>query len=101
MVLVVVVIDFTEKNNKFIQNNITKGEILNYYFAFIPYIISLVTPITAFIATVYVTAQLTMRTNHCNFVIRKKFFVHNIFILPWLIIIAITSFALNGWSFHI
>ena len=36
MVLVVVVIDFTEKNNKFIQNNITKGEILNYYFAFIP-----------------------------------------------------------------
>ena len=62
MVLVVVVIDFTEKNNKYIQNNITKGEILNYYLAFIPYIISLVTPITAFIATVYVTAQLTMRT---------------------------------------
>ena len=98
MVLVVVVIDFTEKNNKFIQNNITKGEILNYYFAFIPYIISLVTPITAFIATVYVTAQLTMRTEIIAILSSGKSFLSiiNSFFLG-SVIIAIVSFALNGW----
>ena len=53
MVLVVVVIDFTEKNHKFIQNKLSTSDILGYYYGFIPYIISLVTPITAFIATVY------------------------------------------------
>ena len=62
MVLVVVVIDFTEKNHKFIQNKLSTSDILDYYYGFIPYIISLVTPITAFIATVYVTAQLSQRT---------------------------------------
>ena len=62
MILVVTVIDFTEKNDKFIKNNISFDEILYYYYGFIPYIVSLVTPITAFIATVYVTAQLAMRT---------------------------------------
>ena len=62
MVLVVVVIDFTEKNHKFIQNNLSWNDIVGYYYGFIPYIISLVTPITAFIATVYVTAQLSMRS---------------------------------------
>ena len=61
MVLVVVVIDFTEKNHKFIQNKLSTSDILGYYYGFIPYIISLVTPITAFIATVYVTAQLSQR----------------------------------------
>ena len=48
MVLVVVVIDFTEKNHKFIQNKLSTSDILGYYYGFIPYIISLVTPITAF-----------------------------------------------------
>ena len=50
MILVVTVIDFTEKNDKFIKNNISFDEILYYYYGFIPYIVSLVTPITAFIA---------------------------------------------------
>ena len=62
LVLVIVVIDFTEKNDKFIKNELTFFEILRYYYGFVPYISSLITPITAFIATVYVTAQLAMRT---------------------------------------
>ena len=62
LVIVIVVIDFTEKNDKFIKNELTFFEILRYYYGFIPYISSLITPITAFIATVYVTAQLAMRT---------------------------------------
>ena len=62
LILVIVVIDFTEKNDKFIKNDLTFSEILKYYYGFIPYISSLITPLTAFIATVYVTAQLAMRT---------------------------------------
>ena len=52
MVLVVVVIDFTEKNHKFIQNNLSWNDVVGYYYGFILYIISLVKPITAFNSTV-------------------------------------------------
>ncbi len=98
MVLVVVVIDFTEKNDKFIKNNISKNDILNYYFAFIPYVVSLVTPITAFIATVYVTAQLAMRTEIIAILSSGKSFLSIIYSFFFgSIIIAILSFILNGW----
>ena len=98
MVLVVVVIDFTEKNDKFIKSNLSKNEILNYYFAFIPYVTSLVTPITAFIATVYVTAQLTMRSEIIAILSSGKSFISIIFsFFLGSLIIAILSFILNGW----
>ena len=98
LILVIVVIDFTEKNDKFIKNDLTFSEILKYYYGFIPYISSLITPITAFIATVYVTAQLAMRTEIIAILSSGKslkgiiasFFYGSI-------IIAIASFILNGW----
>ncbi len=98
MVLVVVVIDFTEKNHKFIQNKLSTSDILGYYYGFIPYIISLVTPITAFIATVYVTAQLSQRTELIAILSSGKSFIYIIksFFIGSLII-AISSFLLNGW----
>ena len=97
MVLVVVVIDFTEKNHKFIQNKLSTSDILGYYYGFIPYIISLVT-ITAFIATVYVTAQLSQRTELIAILSSGKSFIYIIksFFIGSLII-AISSFLLNGW----
>ena len=98
MVLVVVVIDFTEKNHKFIQNRLSTNDILGYYYGFIPYIISLVTPITAFIATVYVTAQLSQRSELIAILSSGKSFIYIIksFFVGSLII-AILSFILNGW----
>ena len=98
MVLVVVVIDFSEKNHKFIQNKLSWNDIISYYYGFIPYITSLVTPITAFIATVYVTAQLSLRseliailsTGKSLFSVIRSFFVG-------AVIIASLSFVLNGW----
>ena len=98
MVLVVVVIDFTEKNHKFIQNKLSTSDILGYYYGFIPYIISLVTPITAFIATVYVTAQLSQRTELIAILSSGKSFIYIIksFFIGSLII-AVSSFLLNGW----
>ena len=98
MILVVTVIDFTEKNDKFIKNNISFDEILYYYYGFIPYIVSLVTPITAFIATVYVTAQLAMRSEIIAILSSGKSF-HSIMLSFFYgsLIIALVSFLLNGW----
>ena len=98
LVIVIVVIDFTEKNDKFIKNELTFFEILRYYYGFVPYISSLITPITAFIATVYVTAQLAMRTEIIAILssgkslkaIISSFFYGSL-------LIAIMSFILNGW----
>jgi lipopolysaccharide export system permease protein len=98
LVLVIVVIDFTEKNDKFIKNELTFFEILRYYYGFVPYISSLITPITAFIATVYVTSQLAMRTEIIAILssgkslksIISSFFYGSL-------LIAIMSFILNGW----
>ncbi len=98
MILVVVVIDFTEKNDKFIKNNVSYIDILNYYYSFIPFIVSLVTPITSFIATVYVTAQLANRTELIAILSSGKSFKS--IIKPFLygsLIIASLSFVLNGF----
>ena len=83
---------------KFIQNKLSTSDILGYYYGFIPYIISLVTPITAFIATVYVTAQLSQRTELIAILSSGKSFIYIIksFFIGSLII-AISSFLLNGW----
>jgi lipopolysaccharide export system permease protein len=63
LVAIIVVIDFTEKNDDFIKRNAPAGKILfDYYLNYIPYIANLLSPITVFIASVFVTAQLASRT---------------------------------------
>ena len=41
-----------DKNEKFIKNDVPAKEIWSYYLAYIPWIASLITPITVFITTV-------------------------------------------------
>ncbi|MEO9871038.1 LptF/LptG family permease [Ekhidna sp.] len=60
--LIICVIDFTEKNDDFIKNELSSALIWDYYLTFIPYIASLLTPITVFIATVFVTASMAAKT---------------------------------------
>lgn len=63
LMAVLVVIDFTEKNDDFIRTSPPISEILvDYYLNFIPYYANLLSPITVFIATVFVTSQLAART---------------------------------------
>ena len=63
LMLVITVIDITEKMEDFMKNNLSPGFILvEYYFAFIPYMANLLSPITIFIATIFVTANLAART---------------------------------------
>jgi lipopolysaccharide export system permease protein len=63
LMLVITVIDITEKMEDFMKNNLSAGFVLvEYYFAFIPYMANLLSPITIFIATIFVTANLAART---------------------------------------
>lgn len=98
LVLVILVIDFTEKNDKFIRNDLGAGIILNYYFNFIPYIMSLLTPITAFIAVVFVTANMAVRTEIVAILASGTSFLR--MMVPYAIfstIIGVMSFGLNAW----
>ncbi|MBO2009641.1 LptF/LptG family permease [Hymenobacter negativus] len=63
LVTVICVIDFTEKNDDFIQHNLSMSKIIfGYYIYLFPYFANLLSPITIFIAVVFVTAQLAART---------------------------------------
>lgn len=62
-VLVICVIDFTEKNDDFIKHNVGfKSILFDYYFNLIPFYVNMLSPITVFIATVFVTAKLAAHT---------------------------------------
>ncbi len=62
LVLVIVVIDFTEKIDKFSKADVSAKEILQYYASFVPFIAGILTPITTFIAVVFITAKMAART---------------------------------------
>ncbi|MES2389930.1 MAG: LptF/LptG family permease, partial [Bacteroidota bacterium] len=63
MSAILIVIDFSEKNEDFIKTKPGLYRIFaEYYLNFVPYMANLLSPITIFIATVFVTAQLSGRT---------------------------------------
>ncbi len=98
LVMIIVVIDFTDKNEKFIKMDVPAGEIVKYYLAYIPWIASLITPITVFIATVLVTAGLAVKTEIVAILSAGISFRR--MMIPYFIgsfMIAVLSFYLNGW----
>jgi lipopolysaccharide export system permease protein len=62
LVAVIMVIDLTDKMDKFAKAGVTSSQIAGYYVDYVFWIGSLITPITIFIATVYVCAQMAGRT---------------------------------------
>lgn len=62
LVSIVLIITFSERNEDFIKNDIPTWMILKYFLAYAPYIANLITPITIFIATVFVTSKLANHT---------------------------------------
>ncbi|MDE2393688.1 MAG: LptF/LptG family permease, partial [Cytophagales bacterium] len=63
IVLIVMVIDYTEKIDDFIRKEAPLREILfDYYLNFIPYWASYISPLMVFIATVFFTANLAAKT---------------------------------------
>lgn len=95
---VVSVIDMTDKMDKFSKAQLKTSEILAYYGDFIPWIGSLLTPITIFIATVYVCSRMAVHTE--VIAILSSGISFRRMLVPYLIgasCIAIISFILNGW----
>ena len=98
LVTIVCVIDLTEKNDEFIKHNLNLGQILGYYGAFIPYIANFITPITVFIATVFVTSKMAGHTEIIAILSSGVSFKR--MMVPYLVgasIIAALSFALTGY----
>jgi len=95
---VISVIDLTEKMDKFAKFNLPASAIAGYYLDFIPWIGSLITPITIFIATVYVCARLAGRTEVVAILSAGVSFRR--YLLPFFLgaaLVATLSFVFNGW----
>ncbi|MFZ9044931.1 MAG: LptF/LptG family permease [Cyclobacteriaceae bacterium] len=98
LVLIICVIDFTEKNDDFIQRAVPGRLILEYYLSFVPWISNLISPITVFIATVFVTARMAAQTEIVAILASGVSFRR--LMVPYLIgatMIAILSFFLNAY----
>ena len=98
-VLIICVIDFTEKNDDFIKNNVGIGSVLfDYYFNLIPFYANMLSPITVFIAVVFVTAKLASHTEIIAILSSGVSFRR--LLVPYIIgatIIGAIIFGLLGW----
>jgi lipopolysaccharide export system permease protein len=99
LVAVICVIDFTEKNDDFIKNNVSiKSILFDYYINLIPFYANMLSPITVFIATVFVTAKLASHTEVIAILSSGVSFKR--FLVPYLMgaaIIGAVIFAMIGW----
>ncbi len=98
LLAVITVIDLTEKMDKFAKAGVTSGQITVYYLDYIAWIGSFITPITMFIATVYVCARMAGHTEIIAILSSGVSFRR--FMLPFLLgalFIGAVSFMLNGW----
>lgn len=95
---IICIIDLTEKMDKFVQFKLSKMVILSYYMDFIPWIAGFLSPITIFIAIIYVTSRMAAHTEIVAILgsgISFRRFLYPYFLAAT--VIAIMSFILNGW----
>jgi lipopolysaccharide export system permease protein len=98
LLAVVGVIDLTDKMDKFAKAGVTNAQIFQYYVDYVYWIGSFITPITIFIATVYVCAQMAGRTEIIAILSSGVSFRR--MLVPYFIgafVVAVISFVLNGW----
>ncbi len=98
LIAIICVIDYTEKYDKFIKFDVSTEMVQHYYLTFIPYMTSLLTPITTFIATVFVTAKLAANTEVIAILASGISFRR--LMVPYFIgasIIGLASFYLNSY----
>ncbi|GAA3928670.1 LptF/LptG family permease [Hymenobacter algoricola] len=100
LVAVICVIDFTEKNDDFIQHDLSAGKIISeYYLNLFPYYANLLSPITVFISVVFVTARLAARTEIVAILASGVSFKR--LLLPYWMgaaVISAVTFGLTGWG---
>ena len=98
LLAVITVIDLTDKMDKFAIAGVTGLQIAGYYLDYMYWIGGMITPITIFIATVYVCAQMAGRTEIIAILSSGVSF--NRFLAPFFagaFIVAAASFVLTGW----
>lgn len=98
LIMVVLVLDFTEKNDTYIRNSVPAGEILRYMGNYGLYLNNLLTPITVFIAVIFITSKMAGRTEIIAILSSGVSFVR--MLRPFLLaasLIGAISFLLNGW----
>ncbi|MDZ4716082.1 MAG: LptF/LptG family permease [Cytophagales bacterium] len=98
LMAIITIIDVTEKMDKFSKNNLDAYTVLGYYLDFIPWIAGLVTPITIFIAIIYVTSRMAGHTEIIAILSSGVSFRR--MLLPYFVaslVVGSISFALNGW----
>ncbi len=98
LLAVITMIDMTDKMDNFAKANLSAYQILSYYIDYIPWIGTLVTPITLFISTVYVCSRMAGHTEIIAILSSGVSFRRILF--PFFIgalLIAIASFSLTGW----
>ncbi|NHE58401.1 LptF/LptG family permease [Cyclobacterium plantarum] len=98
LIMVVLVLDFTEKNDTYIRNNVPTSEVLQYMLNYGLYLNNLLTPITVFISVIFITSKMAGRTEIIAILSSGVSFMR--MLVPFLlsaILIAVVSFLLNGW----
>jgi lipopolysaccharide export system permease protein len=98
LLAVITVIDLTEKMDKFAKAGLKAHQILGYYLDFIPWIGSLLAPITIFIATVYVCSRMAGHTEIIAMLSSGMSFRR--MLVPYFIgafFVGVINFVLNGW----
>jgi len=98
LISIVVIINFTERNEDYIKHGLSFKEIAGYYIDYIPYMANMLTPMTIFIAAVFITSQLATHTEVIAMLSSGMSFFR--FLVPYFIgasIIAIITFASTGW----
>lgn len=98
LILVVLVLDFTEKNDTYIRNDVPSGEIFKYMVNYGLYLNNLLTPITVFISVIFITSKMAGRTEIIAILSSGVSFMR--MLRPFLFaasMIGGASFLLNGW----
>ncbi len=98
IVMIIVVIDVTEKIGRFTDKDVPMDRILGYYLDFVPWIANLISPITVFIATVFVTAKMASHTEIVAILASGTSFRR--MLVPYLLgalLVGAISFYFNGW----
>lgn len=99
IVAIVVVVDYTEKADDFIEKKAPTSEIIfNYYLNFIPYWANYISPLMIFIATVFMTASMAAKTEIIAILSSGVSFMR--FLRPYVMgaaVVAVITFFMVGW----
>ncbi len=98
LILIVLVLDFTEKNDTYIRNEVPSGEIFKYMMNYGLYLNNLLTPITVFISVIFITSKMAGRTEIIAILSSGVSFIR--LLRPFFFAAALiggVSFLLNGW----